>query len=117
MAGDDRINVRVGAELRATIAQLGEISEATRALLLLGLAAAGIAVADRDVRRALAGDLDARVLAALAQIGELSYKRQTDVVQLSDAGPAAPRGVMPTDAAASPEDDEDDPYANMAYEV
>ena len=112
---DDRITVRA-AELRAHLQGLGEISEVMRALIVLGLDAAGIAPPEREVRRARGSDVDSRILAAL---DALSDKRPTVVRQLSDTPrPAAPLPAAPPPPPPADDDDEDDdPFASVVYEV
>lgn len=108
--------VRVTADLRDLIDQVGPVNPATRALLLLGADAIGLELGglEREIAGLLATDLDARVRAALHQ---LLARLRTDVMDQ-----AVPRYRDEPRANPSPIDDPiadepTDPFASIGIAV
>ncbi len=100
------IRVRLSKPLQAALGQVsGNTSAATRALLILGLHAAGydLSALRRDLALLLAEQLDAPVMAALAALAE---GRRTAVGQVSY-----------TPAEPAPDMEVEDPLGTIGIEV
>jgi hypothetical protein len=107
--------VRVSADLRGLIDQVGPVNPAVRALLLLGADAAGLDLGglDREIAGLLAAPLDAEVQARLRDL----FGRVTT----SDlhGEPEPPLRAYETRSAALPVEAEDttDPFARVGIDV
>ncbi|MBX0331252.1 hypothetical protein K2Z83_26745 [Oscillochloris sp. ZM17-4] len=110
--------VRVSAELRGLIDQVGPVNPATRALILLGADAVGLELRglEREIAGLLAAPLDADVQARLRQL----------FIRLTATAPAIERPDPPSlagQAAQSPAhspaamEESPDPFASVGIEV
>ncbi|MEI7772743.1 MAG: hypothetical protein WCI67_22320 [Chloroflexales bacterium] len=109
--------VRVSADLRGLIDQVGPVNPGTRALLLLGADAAGLDLGglEREIAGLLAADLDARVQAGLRQIFARLTARPPQVA----AQPVWPTPEPEGGAADRPAEAEasGDPFAHIGINV
>lgn len=106
--------VRVSPALRGLIDQVGPVNPATRALLVLGAAAAGLELRglEREVALLLGAELAPEVRAALRQLfGSLTGREPIDEQFLS--AQLAP----PFDDSEPTADPPDDPFAGVGIDV
>jgi hypothetical protein len=103
--------VRVTPDLRQLIDQVGAVNPASRALILLGAAAAGLDLhgLEREIARLLAADLDERVQAGLRQL--LTSTTHSAVALPPTIHQQALLSEPPSEPAV------DDPFASIGIEV
>lgn len=107
--------VRVSAELRALIDQVGPVNPATRALLLLGADAVGLELRglEREIAGLLATPLDSEVQARLRDL--FSRIAVAGVGNEPEPLPTAyeePLAALPVEA-----EEPDDPFASVGIDV
>lgn len=107
--------VRVSPALRGLIDQVGPVNPATRALLVLGAAAAGLELRglEREVAALLGAELEPQTHDALRRLFTQlpSAAQHSPEAGPSDAVPEHADDVIPA------EDVPDDPFANIGIDV
>lgn len=107
--------VRVSPALRGLIDQVGPVNPATRALLVLGAAAAGLELRglEREVAALLSAELDSHTQDALRRLFAQLPSTAHHPRKTMPLGTAA----EPADEVTPPEDVPDDPFANIGIDV
>ncbi len=104
---DERIGVRLSPELRALVAQAGEMSAATRALLIIGAHTAGydVRAVEREITVLRWAKLDSPVAAEIRKVFNTTLNSTLNADPRRE--PIAPAG----------DEEEADPFASIGIEV